>query len=306
MARPERFKSNLFLNYERSRLETFRDWPRSYLLDPKELAANGFYYFKKFDHCACVFCGKIIGAWEKGDTAVGEHERHSPECEFVRGLPVGNVPIAHSDILDRIYLEGEDSPVYNFAYEECCEYFAIVPAYANVQDRVFSFYKYLWPDKVGVRPETLAEAGFYYHKPGISDHATCFHCGNGLRNWNASHDPWTEHARYYPNCGYVLKVKGREFIEKARVEGGEDFLPLKPSSGVFNKLTEEQLDGLMESDEIRFVRNEIGIAGDAFLRDILRKRIESRGLPFENCDEIWTQIPKFLVHPVKRKRHRSQ
>ena len=308
MARPERFifESRFFLKYEQSRLATFLDWPRSYLLDPKELAASGFYYFKKSDRCACIFCGKLIGAWEVGDTAASEHQRHSPQCEFVRGLPVGNVPIAHSDILDKIYLEGEDSPIYNFAYEASCQFFFVSSEYENFQCRVESFYKHGWPDKVRIRPEELAEAGFFYHKSAISDHAACFDCGYGLRNWNESHDPWTEHARYYPNCGYVLKVKGRDFIEKVRAERGGEFIPLKKSSGVFKKLTEKQLDALMESDEIRFVRKKIGIAGDALLRDILRKRIESRGLPFDNCDEIWTQIPKFLVNPPKIKRRISQ
>ena len=51
---------------------------------------------------------------------------------------------------------------------------------------------------------------------GLSDHVRCFHCGNGLRNWEKDDDPWEEHARWYPECNYVLLKKGQEFIDKVR------------------------------------------------------------------------------------------
>lgn len=296
-------KFKLFLRYEKSRLNTFRGWPRSYLIDPKDLAENGFHYAKKWDHCVCVFCDCVISAWEEEDTPAGEHRRHSPNCHFVKGLPVGNVPLRHSDILDQIYLEGEESPIYNFSHESRYEHFVVVPAYKNLDNRIFSFYKRQWPEKVGVEPERLAEAGFFYY-PGYGDHAMCFHCGNGLRNWNASHDPWEEHARHYPHCGYVLRVKGRDFVDRVRAAKSE-FSPLKPSSGVFRTLTEEQLDVLMESAEIRTVEKEVGIVGRGVLRDILRKRLESYGVPFDNCDQIRNELPRFMLKNVQQKIRRA-
>lgn len=49
---------------------------------------------------------------------------------------------------------------------------------------------------------------------GLSDHVRCFHCGNGLHNWETSDIPWIEHARWYPDCYYVKITKGQEFIDK--------------------------------------------------------------------------------------------
>lgn len=49
---------------------------------------------------------------------------------------------------------------------------------------------------------------------GLSDHVRCFHCGNGLHNWETSDIPWIEHARWYPDCYYVKITKGQEFIAK--------------------------------------------------------------------------------------------
>lgn len=40
----------------------------------------------------------------------------------------------------------------------------------------------------------------------------CFHCGQGLRDWKVHDQPWKEHARWSPTCGFVLLSKGGEFV----------------------------------------------------------------------------------------------
>ena len=109
-ARPKKFLSYDSLHYEKERLETFIEWPIPWIL-PEELAADGFYYLRTQDHCACVFCHGIIGAWEMGDTPRGEHRRHFSYCPFIRGQPVGNVTLNHSLILDKLPLDGEECPI---------------------------------------------------------------------------------------------------------------------------------------------------------------------------------------------------
>ena len=109
-ARPKKFLSYDSLRYEKERLETFIEWPVPWLKS-EELAADGFYYLRTHDHCACVFCRGIVGAWEVGDTPRGEHKRHFPHCPFIRGQPVGNVPMNHSRILDKLPLDGEECPM---------------------------------------------------------------------------------------------------------------------------------------------------------------------------------------------------
>ena len=44
----------------------------------------------------------------------------------------------------------------------------------------------------------------------------CYHCGQGLRNWEETDDPWVEHARWYPDCDYVLVTRGIDFIDTVR------------------------------------------------------------------------------------------
>lgn len=42
----------------------------------------------------------------------------------------------------------------------------------------------------------------------------CFHCDGGLRNWELTDDPWVEHAKWFPKCGFVNIVQGPEFIKE--------------------------------------------------------------------------------------------
>ena len=53
---------------------------------------------------------------------------------------------------------------------------------------------------------------------GEKDAVRCFHCDGSLCNWEHAHDPFTEHARWYPNCGFIRSVEG-ESIK----------LPMRPS-----------------------------------------------------------------------------
>lgn len=42
----------------------------------------------------------------------------------------------------------------------------------------------------------------------------CFHCDGGLRNWEANDDAWTEHAKWFPRCGFVNLVRGPDFVKQ--------------------------------------------------------------------------------------------
>ena len=53
---------------------------------------------------------------------------------------------------------------------------------------------------------------------GRGDGVLCFSCGNGLNNWEPQDTPWEEHARWHGvRCVYVQLVKGRGFVDKARL-----------------------------------------------------------------------------------------
>lgn len=160
------------LQYEKQRLETFIEWP-VYWLSPSDLAADGFYFLRKKDHCACCFCSVIIGSWERGDTPRSEHYKHYPFCSFIQGDTVGNIPIAHSNILEKLPLEGEENPmlVSDFSIDKrvnnvnengrLYEYNGPVHVnYITIEAREWSFKG--WPERVVQKPKELAEAGFFY------------------------------------------------------------------------------------------------------------------------------------------------
>ncbi|XP_037795023.1 baculoviral IAP repeat-containing protein 3-like [Penaeus monodon] len=303
------------LRYEEKRLGTFIDWPHEWL-KPSELAADGFYYLRKDDHCACIFCRGIVGAWEKTDTPRGEHERHFPHCPFIRGQPTGNVPIVQGNILARL-------PVLHASLDDCgsrrveadaCRFSSRHMAgsypecrgspdetglyqhsgpkrsdFTTLDSRLKSYVEG-WPI-LGLHARDLAEAGFFYC--GLSDHVRCFHCGKGLRNWISSDIPWKEHARWYPKCRFVLLTKGQDYINEVQQEhppytrtasttiySGID----KAASGSSNSPTEvqsvseQELDLLMSLDVVKCVL-EMGYPS-CIVRACLKDRVEQTGEPY--------------------------
>lgn len=84
------FKS---LRRERTRLDTFYDWPPAAHAAPADLAREGFFYAGSSDRVRCAFCRNYLRSWVPGDDPRSEHRKHFPQCEFVRNLDVGNVRI---------------------------------------------------------------------------------------------------------------------------------------------------------------------------------------------------------------------
>ncbi|KAF2363280.1 BIR repeat [Trinorchestia longiramus] len=336
------------LRYERERLATFIDWPVAWL-SPETLAKEGFYYLRDNDYCSCVFCRGIVGAWEPGDVPSQEHQRHFPKCPFVRGHPVGNVPLAQGDLLASLPAEGpvivggkngdltganqcdckrillplpvkeKPSPPQSPKHSNPCpNALCGLPEYtgpkrkefSTLDSRIRSFKN--WPKGVKQQPVELAQAGFFYC--GLSDHVRCYHCGQGLRNWEAADEPWVEHARWYPKCHFVLLSKGVEFIDQVRRENPPYYVT--DSSKVSSergsgsglrgasvgaatpyvshsytadiqsnyrvRVTDSQLSVLMELDIQKAVL-EMGFKLPA-VRKALRQKIEETGVPFFNLE----------------------
>lgn len=77
---------------EEARLQTFSSWPTAAPVRPRELAAAGLFYACGPDRVQCFCCGGVLGGWEEGDIAWTEHSRHFPNCFFILGHDVGNIP----------------------------------------------------------------------------------------------------------------------------------------------------------------------------------------------------------------------
>lgn len=76
---------------------TFDKWPHmdyKWAL-PDQMAQAGFYYQPNVsgeDRAMCFTCNVSLVCWEKTDDPWSEHERHSPNCPFVKGEYTQNVP----------------------------------------------------------------------------------------------------------------------------------------------------------------------------------------------------------------------
>lgn len=75
----ERYK-----RYE-TRLASFTgtNWPTNVPVPVEELARAGWYYTGVTDRVRCPWCHGCVYSWEDGDTGLGEHKRHFPNCTFV-------------------------------------------------------------------------------------------------------------------------------------------------------------------------------------------------------------------------------
>lgn len=68
---------------ERSRYNTYINWPVENIVTSKELARFGLIYTGTGDRVKCVFCLGAMYNWDIGDDAIQEHTRHFPECPFI-------------------------------------------------------------------------------------------------------------------------------------------------------------------------------------------------------------------------------
>ncbi|XP_030001254.1 E3 ubiquitin-protein ligase XIAP [Sphaeramia orbicularis] len=182
---------------EEARLQTFSSWPTTAPVRPRDLAEAGLYYLGKNDQVQCFCCGGMLGAWEVGDSAWGEHNKHFPNCFFILGHDVGNIPFQRG-------IEEEEGGSSQHANTHV--------SMGSYEERLDSFAGVQHP----IDPERLARAGFY--STGTGDRVLCFCCGGGLKGWQPEEDPWEEHAKHYPGCRFLLEEKGQEFVNNVQLQ----------------------------------------------------------------------------------------
>ncbi|XP_071759487.1 E3 ubiquitin-protein ligase XIAP [Centroberyx gerrardi] len=182
---------------EDARLQTFSSWPSAAPVRPRDLAQAGLFYLRESDRVQCFCCGGMLGGWEAGDTAWGEHSKHFPYCFFILGHDVGNVPSQGGTEEEEGSSRQHTSPR--------------VPM-ESFEERLNSFAGVQHP----IDHERLARAGFY--SAGAGDRVLCFRCGGGVKSWQPEEDPWEEHAKHYPGCSFLLAEKGQEFVSNIQLQ----------------------------------------------------------------------------------------
>ncbi|XP_027195179.1 putative inhibitor of apoptosis isoform X1 [Dermatophagoides pteronyssinus] len=221
--RDEYYIKNFYelMKYERLRIVTYilydHQWPKMDIISPASLAKAGFFYYKN-DSVCCAFCRGKVRNWEKGDLAMEEHRRHFPNCRFVQGKSVGNVPIEldphincnDSSIMSNFYINDAPSQepikiVYNKSLTPK------FPPFIEKKKREMTFLHENWPKTGKPDKKLFIDAGFFY--TGKEDRTRCFHCGGNLLNWKPEENPMEEHALFFPECPFVISIKGADYLE---------------------------------------------------------------------------------------------
>jgi len=65
-----------------TRLQSFKYWGG--VLPKEELADAGFYMIACRDVVRCFSCHVVLQDWERTDNVIDEHQRHSPNCKFLK------------------------------------------------------------------------------------------------------------------------------------------------------------------------------------------------------------------------------
>lgn len=174
---------------EEARLRTFSNWPVNSPVQPSDLAEAGMFSLGREDSVQCFCCGGMLAQWDQGDDPWNEHEKYYPNCFFILGHDVGNVPLK----APRRVVNGREAPLETF------------------EGRLDTFIDRQHP----IDHERLARAGFY--STGDRDKVICFKCGGGVKDWLPEEDPWEEHARHYPGCSFLLAEKGSEYVSEVQL-----------------------------------------------------------------------------------------
>lgn len=152
----------------------------------EELAEAGFRYEGCEDQVRCDYCRGGFKSWREGDSPLNEHKQYFPYCSFLR-------------------------PLLSFPKHQ---------EYTNIRERIESF-----PTEQRNDPSTnpsvndFSECGFFSHSAissstnETSDTVACYYCGITLARWNPGDDVWREHARASPDCGFLVLIKGADFVQ---------------------------------------------------------------------------------------------
>ncbi|XP_069135899.1 baculoviral IAP repeat-containing protein 3-like [Argopecten irradians] len=152
-----------------------------------------YFCWRYGDTVRCFHCHTGLAKWDRDDDPWVEHARHSPECPYLRKQ------------------KGQEY-INNIQTQWARIYTPKHPQHSQVEERRRTFRHENWPtDNILQTPDQLAAAGFFY--TGVGDTVRCHYCDGGLREWEPEDDPWVEHARWFPFCRFVLKIKGVDFTQ---------------------------------------------------------------------------------------------
>lgn len=167
--------------HEWARLQSFENFPKNAPVSAIRLSQSGFYYTGNGQEVECFICHLRNGSWSEDESVTQVHKRLSPECAYLKGEELLNIPInekEHTDSKDEQVgasggnddmLSGacagnvsrtsdvfdDETALLSFFIEE-----SKYPSYVSEEERLNSFSG--WPHSGSLAPEELADAGLYY------------------------------------------------------------------------------------------------------------------------------------------------
>ncbi|XP_070548758.1 E3 ubiquitin-protein ligase XIAP-like [Ptychodera flava] len=231
---PQFIEANRVLKSEYKRLLTFIYWPKNAPVLPEDLAKAGFYYCGSDDRVQCFCCYGILKNWRPGDSAMNEHRKYFPSCPFVRGEDVGNEPMRlvtrQGNVDDTPVKQTSRDPnrVENFQNQQQNQpprnvYGAsntAAPQRSQTQSQ-HRHPEYADEDK-RMATSTIGHLLILYHHKNYAEldfttlesktTSSVFIVMVDLEIGNQQMKPWTEHARWFPKCEYILTERGSAFV----------------------------------------------------------------------------------------------
>ncbi|XP_047990044.1 baculoviral IAP repeat-containing protein 7-B-like isoform X2 [Leguminivora glycinivorella] len=292
------------------RLLSFINWQDD-SISREALVSAGFYHAGE-GRLRCAWCGGELAPFRNLGSLgapVDIHRRYFPRCDYALRLDNAYRASNISPPFSPPHTPQVESPRNSVMSEgalhnsrllarsgQNCTQLGVVgvsgpgvqhPTLASLAARLATFAE--WPQGRPQGPETLAEAGFFY--TGQDDQVCCFYCDGGLGKWESSDEPWAEHARWFPGCGFVQLVKGAEFVAQHRgtqpprqTSDDRSVNTRQRNPSVNFPVNESQVEEQMDSQQALVA---LGAGLDAArVRRAIRRRLQTTGLGFTSSEAL--------------------
>nr|XP_026695219.1 zinc finger protein isoform X1 [Ciona intestinalis]XP_026695220.1 zinc finger protein isoform X1 [Ciona intestinalis] len=311
----EQVLRSLDLKKEGERMKSFENWPtQNRTVNPSDLARSGFFYLGNLDRVQCFSCGGVLRNWNYGDNITAEHRRHFPHCRMTQGTESNNVPSSSPP-------EASNAPRRNIqeppdpSESEQRELEMMFPCQhpvnshmRHLDSRIVTFDS-RWPkNKTQATIQQIAKAGFFYL--GERDRVKCWYCNGGLQNWDPDDEPWTEHAKWFPTCEFLIRSKGPDFVHhmvslypnlprpilqtaqgaNGSQSSGTSSAPIIIDPQVEKRKLREKLNLEMDRDIVKCV-NDMGFELK-HIRLCVKRKLEKENIGFSSAQQLIDEILK--------------
>jgi Inhibitor of Apoptosis domain/Zinc finger, C3HC4 type (RING finger) len=286
------------LRSEQARLHSFRYSNRPHAEgEVKGLSEDGFFYLPSLNQIQCAFC-RIIVDWHPENDPRGTHRLQNETCPLLAGMNVGNITLENQSSFNLKRLEKDEIVFYSKRQKQevkqemtWMQQFGVKKhkgpkheKYVMYETRLKSFNS-KWPKDAAMKPEKLAQAGFFH--TGQDDIVKCFHCNASLGDWEQGMCSWTEHAKWYPYCNFLMLNKSPAFIKSCSLP--DKYFKMNFPNEKVRASAGIQVESWKRSAYVFEVNRQFPIS-KILLEYVLYQRWAEKQMFFESYEEFLTAI----------------